>query len=400
MGLSPEEPGPRLLQRLFDRFNAVVPFETASKILRDAEVAPPEEKPRGPALFWADHLGWGSGGTCFARVAAFGALVSSLGFSARKVLGRVERDFDHAALLVAAQGEELLADVGFPLPALLPMREAEAETPLMALATSRTERGFRVGFSGGVPDGPRGLEIFLARVPEEEFAERWRKTFRPDSRFLKQVSLRLQEEGRVLSFTRGELRVDDLHSRLRLPLASPRPAALQEIFGTDRDHLARALAIVGDPEPEISDAMLTVYLETDALPEKAFATIASPAAYRGLMEGVAEVIGEEADGETWTVNLRAPRAEGSPEAADARFSERIVPDPAARRLAVRRSYADRAYDSSYAVEERGGEIYLVRSVALTGPRQDLLRNDSARGRMAGTLAVDLLAWARRIGRRD
>jgi hypothetical protein len=31
---------------------------------------------------------------------------------------------------------------------------------------------------------------------------------------------------------------------------------------------------------------------------------------------------------------------------------------------------------------------------LSGAREDLLANDSARGRMAGTLAADLLGWAR------
>jgi hypothetical protein len=42
------------------------------------------------------------------------------------------------------------------------------------------------------------------------------------------------------------------------------------------------------------------------------------------------------------------------------------------------------------------ETWLVREAVLSGAREDLLKNDSARGRMAGTLAVDLLAWSRRI----
>jgi hypothetical protein len=44
-----------------------------------------------------------------------------------------------------------------------------------------------------------------------------------------------------------------------------------------------------------------------------------------------------------------------------------------------------------------GETWLVREAVLAGPREDLLVNDSARGRMAGTLAVDLLAWTRTLG---
>ena len=371
-------------------------FETASKILRDAEVSDAGEKPRRPSLFWAEHLAWGAGGTCFARVAAFHALLSHLGFRARKVLGRVEEDFDHAALLVETKGGELLADVGFPLPALLPAREGERETPLATLRAAGTDRGLRVDFSGGVPEGPRGLEIFFPPVSEEEFGERWRRTFHPESRFLRGVWLRVQEEARAVSFSRGEVRIDDLHSRLRLPLASPRASRLEEIFGVDSEALSRAFAMAGDPEPEIADTVLTAYLEVAAAPDEAFAAIAAPDGYRALMEGVAEVTGQEPEGEGWGLTLRAPGPGGAQGEADARFTERVVPDRLARKLAVRRDYATRAYDSSFAVEERAGKTCLLRAVTLPGAREDLLRNDSARGRLAGTLAVDLLAWARML----
>ncbi len=39
----------------------------------------------------------------------------------------------------------------------------------------------------------------------------------------------------------------------------------------------------------------------------------------------------------------------------------------------------------------------MRGARLSGPREDLLRNDSLRGRLAGTLAVDLLAWSAAVG---
>ena len=45
---------------------------------------------------------------------------------------------------------------------------------------------------------------------------------------------------------------------------------------------------------------------------------------------------------------------------------------------------------------RGEKTYLTREAELTGRREDLLRNDSLRGRLAGSLAVDLLAWARML----
>src|SRR4029077_10631398 len=100
LDLSRAEPGIGFLEALFERFNARVPFETATKILRHAQVRDREDQPRRPELFWREHLEQGAGGTCFARVAAFAALLTDLGYEARPVLGQVEREFDHAAVWV------------------------------------------------------------------------------------------------------------------------------------------------------------------------------------------------------------------------------------------------------------------------------------------------------------
>jgi hypothetical protein len=79
------------------------------------------------------------------------------------------------------------------------------------------------------------------------------------------------------------------------------------------------------------------------------------------------------------------------------FRGEVTPDPERLALAVRRRYADgREVPLSFRVEVRDGETWLVREVVLSGPREDLLVNDSARGRLAGTQAVDLLAWSRLI----
>jgi arylamine N-acetyltransferase len=384
--LSAEEPSHRYLERLFGRFNARVPFETASKILRDADVSDPAEKPRVPDVFWSGFLESGTGGTCYARVAAFDALLSSLGFSTRKALGRVQLDFDHAAVVVALGGGEWIADVGFPLPALLPAGGGEVETEIAALSAAQTDRGIEVRFLSGVPEGPRRLEIFRDAVSDDEFAERWRKTFQPNSKFLTSVSLYLRNGPRVLTFARGEVRVDDLHSRTRIPLFADRPRRLAGIFGIDEEVLQRAFSRAGDPEPEIRDARITAYLSAETDPDRAFAPIASAGGYRRLMEGVADVTGEG-----WRLRLSPP---GAPAAG---FDEEITPDPDRRALEIRRRYDDgRILSFSLRVETRDGATYLVREAVLSGPRDDLLVNDSARGRMAGTLAADLLGWARLI----
>jgi hypothetical protein len=349
-------------------------------------VAYPAEKPRTPDVFWSDFLESGAGGTCFARVAAFDALLRSLGFTSRKVLGRVLADFDHAALFVTVGGREWLADVGFPLPALLPAGGGEVETEAAALSATPTPRGLDVRFLSGVPDGPRRLEVFRDPVADEEFLAHWRATFRPDSKFLGNVSILRRDGPRVIAFARGEVRVDDRHTRTRIPLAGDRAARLAEIFGIDSDLLRRAFSIAADPEPEIADARITAFLSVAAQPELAFDEIATPDGYRRLMEGVADVTAEG-----WRFRLSPPGA------ADAGFEEEVTPDPDRRALAVRRKYPDgREVPLEFRVEVRNGETWLVREAVLSGAREDLLRNDHARGRLAGTLAVDLLAWARRI----
>ncbi|HEX9305242.1 MAG TPA: arylamine N-acetyltransferase [Thermoanaerobaculia bacterium] len=384
--LSGQPPSTEFLETLFRRFLARVPFETASKILRNADVADPAAGPRTPDVFWRDFLERGTGGTCYARVAAFDALARELDFATRKALGRVEKDFDHAALLISIGAKEWIADVGFPLPALVPACGGEVETEVLGLSAAESERGTLVRFSSGIPDGPRHLEVFRDPVSEEEFFDHWRRTFRPDSKFLRNVSLQRRHAARVATFSRGEVRVDDRHTRTRIPISDDRPGKLAELFGIEEGVLRRAFSIAGDPAPEIADARIAAYLSVDAGPEEAFRAVASPEGYRRLMESVSDVTGEG-----WHFRLSPPGM------AEAGFEEDVRPDPDRRTLEVERRYGDgRVGSFSLRVDVHDGETWLVREAVLAGPREDLLKNDSARGRMAGTLAVDLLAWSRRI----
>jgi hypothetical protein len=395
LDLSRAQPGIGLLEALFTRFNSRVPFETVSKIERDAAVADPVEKPRLPELFWREHLDSGTGGTCFARVAAFQAVLDALGFSSRRILGRVVSDFDHAALLVELPGRRVICDVGFPFPALLAAAPGETETALGLVRLCPTPRGLLADL-GGVPEGPRQVELFLAEVPEADFARIWRSTFRPDAKFLSAVSLRRQFANRAVSFAHGEIRVDDLHSRLTVPLPEARAARLSEVFEVGADRVRRALERVGDPEPLVSDATLTAYLETDREPGDAFSAIASAAGYGRLLEGMGQVFLSEESADRWVFQLSAPEAgtEGLPGS----LQEGVTVDSSQAMLRIeRRSGATRA-ESFFQAQARNGKAYLLRGARLSGPRMDLLRNDSLRGRLAGTLAVDLLAWARMLGR--
>ncbi len=390
LDLSRAEPGTGYLEALFARFNAEVPFENASKILRNTDVADPLEKPRTAEIFWTDHLERGAGGTCYARVAAFDALLSALGFRTRRALGRVERDGDHAALLVETAAGESIVDVGFPLPAILPARPGSLGSTQGELLVEQSGSGFRVSFLEGVPEGPRSVEIFSAPVSEERFTELWRETFRPGARFLREVWLRRDLGSRILSFGAGEVRVDDLHSRLRVPVGDRREVTLAELFGIDADLLSRAFASAPATQPA-GDTTLTAYLQVEVGLDEAFAAIATREGYARLLEGVAEVAGEERTQTGYHVTLAAPSGAGG-----ASVEQEILTETAKRRIRVLQRLGTSTFSSSYRAEQRAGKTHLIREATLPGIRQDLLRNDSLRGRLAGTLAVDLLAWARML----
>jgi arylamine N-acetyltransferase len=391
LDLSRAEPGAGFLEALFARFNAKVPFENASKIVRDRDLPDPAQKPRVPDTFWSDHLALGTGGTCFARVAAFDWLLGALGFRSRRVLGRVVRDGDHSALMVETPAGECIVDVGFPLPALLPARAGIVGTPQGDVEVVETPRGFGVRYREGVPEGPRELEIFREPVPDDRFAASWRETYRPGSRFLLEVCLRRDLGHRVLSWAAGEIRVDDRHSRLRVP--STEPAAIAELFDVDPSIVSRAFTIAGPPRAGGLSASLSAYLETAAAPAETLGAIASPGGYRRLLDGVAEVVSEEILPDRFRLTLRPPGGSGDAPAIE----DEVSVDAASGRVSVvRRGASGRPFESSYRAIARGGRTYLVREAALAGSGEELLRNDSLRGRLAGTLAVDLLAWARML----
>ncbi|HYX19527.1 MAG TPA: hypothetical protein VFA98_01620, partial [Thermoanaerobaculia bacterium] len=124
------------------------------------------------------------------------------------------------------------------------------------------------------------------------------------------------------------------------------------------------------------------------------AAIASPAGYRRLLDGVAEVVPGETLPDRFRLTLRPPGEAGGAPAIE----DEVAIDAAAGRIAVvRRGASGGSFESAYRAITRNGRSYLVREAALPGRGEELLRNDSLRGRLAGTLAVDLLAWARMLG---
>ena len=61
----------------------------------------------------------------------------------------------------------MIADVGFPLPAILPARAGLSATSQGEVEVGETARGFRIAFLEGPPETPREIEVYAGPVSEE-----------------------------------------------------------------------------------------------------------------------------------------------------------------------------------------------------------------------------------------
>jgi arylamine N-acetyltransferase len=380
--LSPRSPDLAFLRELFRAFNEKVPVESASKIVRDREVDEPSEKPRRPEIFWNDFLERGAGGTCFARVAAFDALIRKLGFSSRRLIADILAPRSHAALLVPLGGRDWLVDVGYPLPEICPLDPAEYETARGTLQLTAGAGSARLLFATG-PEAGRSIVFDLRPLAEAEFEEAWRRTFVRTSLFLSSVIVRRELEGRVLRFHRGEVQILDASSRTRIPLRTGRAGKLAEIFQIDRELLACALDWTGDPEPDLESARIEVFREgEDSAP--LFETIATPEGYRRFAEGLGRVEIRPSGEQAFEARIAAERGEP--------VVESIRVDRGSKLLTIDRSSGLRR--TGFRLETTDLGARLVRFAELPDSREEFLRSDLGRGRIAAILAMDLAALSR------
>src|SRR5262249_57137852 len=110
----------------------------------------------------------------------------------------------------------------------------------------------------------------------------------------------------VVSFARGELRVDDRHTRLSVPISQGRAGRRAETFQSDGALLEEAFAIAGDPPPADLRVRLTAYLESSRSAAEAFAAIADAVSYQRLWAGIADVASVDGADDSWRLSLVSP----------------------------------------------------------------------------------------------
>jgi len=113
------------LDQLIAAYCRTVPWESAFRMVRRAQVTATDHCPRWPEKFWRENLAQGAGGTCFESNYAFFALLQSLGFTSYLTVNNMGETVGcHTAIVVLLEGQKWLVDAGFPLYASLPINPA------------------------------------------------------------------------------------------------------------------------------------------------------------------------------------------------------------------------------------------------------------------------------------
>ncbi|MCY4071468.1 MAG: arylamine N-acetyltransferase [Chloroflexi bacterium] len=117
------------LRHLLDRYTRIVPWESASRIVRRAKHDSQEDCPVFAEAFWESALERGTGGTCYESNYAFFSLLRRLGYDGYLTINDMGTSIGcHSAIIIWLEGRKHLVDVGFPLHAVLPLPEPETET--------------------------------------------------------------------------------------------------------------------------------------------------------------------------------------------------------------------------------------------------------------------------------
>lgn len=118
------EPTKHTLERLLYHYVRTVPWESASRIVRRANAMQLKKCPVFGHQFWENTIAYGTGGTCYESNYAFYSLLLQIGYEGYLTVNNMGDSIGcHTAIVIVLDGEKLLADVGLPIFALLPIRD-------------------------------------------------------------------------------------------------------------------------------------------------------------------------------------------------------------------------------------------------------------------------------------
>ncbi len=250
LAVRPASPRLSFLDELVTAYTRTVPWETAFRIARRADVADTAVCPRWPEQFWQEAVTLGSGGTCFESNYAFFALLQTLGFHGYLTINNMgEKIGCHSAIIVLLGEEKWLADVGLPLYAPLPVNP-DGETRRITTFQHYTVR----------PDGRNRYQIerfphpnrnaftlIDEPVPDDIYRARVVADYGEDGLFLEKVIAHKIVDGRPWRFNMEEtpwrLSVFGWGTRDDYDLDGDPATAVAEFFGMDTAVVRQAFAL-------------------------------------------------------------------------------------------------------------------------------------------------------------
>jgi arylamine N-acetyltransferase len=179
-GIQRNGPPSELLGKTVRAF-ARLPYENITKIIKHAETGSAEKSRRYPEEVIANHIEWGSGGTCFSLTSALLHLVRGLGWKAEYILADRRYGHDtHCALLVWIDDVPHLLDPGFLVVDPIPISSAEqrVETEFNRLILAPEGRDDRISLST-VRQGSKTYRLTYKVSPVDagEFCKAWDASF-------------------------------------------------------------------------------------------------------------------------------------------------------------------------------------------------------------------------------
>lgn len=244
------EPSPAALHALLVAWSERIPWESASRIARHTRPGTPEQYARDADAFFADALERGLGGTCFESNSAAATFLTELGYDVTRHLCDMSTDEvdPHCALSVALDGTRYLADVGFPIPAAIPLTDA-AQTVMTMVYRYHVEpvahQRWRIWRESGHFTG----ECFVLKgdtVSPEALRARLVRDHHADGLFLNNVIIHRVVDGRMLRFDEVKGLIERTYdAETNVPWtdaqAADVPAAVAGIFAADVDVIRTAL---------------------------------------------------------------------------------------------------------------------------------------------------------------
>lgn len=235
------------LDALHGAYLTRVPFENATKLVKAARTGNREAALRGPVEFWEEHLRWGSGGTCFAATNAYQFLIRYLGFTSYPVFCHLpahEPDA-HSALLVSVGKKQVLVDVGYALPAPIPLPaegSIRRRTPYYDVEVRQGTQDEYLVFSED-KRGQRFRYRFTLRPAEEDaFLLAWGKTFHPQAPYMRRLAMgRFRDATRYLYKDPTCIYEITRAGERSRPLIDPVVTCLAETFGLPEPLLEAAM---------------------------------------------------------------------------------------------------------------------------------------------------------------